>query len=68
MPEPSQTTVPAGAAIVEMMGYAQDDERGIGERRFVAKLVFPNGVPDLPLRIVWNQIPMWLIECEAIKR
>jgi hypothetical protein len=54
---PNRTECPPGYAIVERIGWEEDEERG---SRFTATLAFPSGVPALPLNVVWQQIPVRL--------
>lgn len=52
--------IPPGAAIVERIGWEDDDE-GAGER-FTATLVFHNGAPDFTTALVFDPIPVFLVD------
>ena len=51
-PKPETTDWPAGVAYVEQVGWEEDEEHG---RRFVARLAFPSGAPDLTVGVVWQR-------------
>jgi hypothetical protein len=46
---------PPGTAYVEQVGWEEDEEHG---RRFVARLVFPTGAPELTAGVVWKRRPV----------
>jgi hypothetical protein len=52
---------PAGTAYIEHFGWDEDEEHGW---RFVARLVFPNGAPDLTARTVWERLPVRIERAE----
>ena len=53
--EPKTMEFPPGTAYIEQIGWEEDEEHG---RRFVARLVFPTGAPDLTVGIVWGRRPV----------
>lgn len=57
VPPDHAATFPPGCAIIEQIGW----EDGA---RFTATLIFPNGAPDLPLRVVWRMTPVRLVVVE----
>lgn len=46
-------TIPAGAAIVDYINMEEPD-------KFRVALIFPNGLPTLPISVAWGAIPVWL--------
>lgn len=46
----------AGCALVESIGWE--------DGKFVAKLRFPNGPPEIPLRVVWGWHPVRIVPIE----
>ena len=49
------TPFPPGLAYIESAGWEQDKERG---RRYIVRLCFPTGVPDLTAGDVWLRRPV----------
>lgn len=47
---------PPGCAIIERVGWE--------DGRLTATLIFPKGMPDLPLRVVWRMTPVRLVVVE----
>ena len=49
------TAFPPGFGYIEQVGWEEDEEHG---RRFVARVVFPNGVPSIKLGDVFRKRPV----------